>query len=124
MLPCPALPDHTLICPLVPACPQACSQFILGCWVQVYADLRRESAISHGMPIAVRHLESIIRMSEAHARMHLREYVNDNDVDMAIRCVFRLAACVSTCSDGKVHLTSVGIQHFCTYIVLPGLGQR
>eukprot|EP00884_Botryococcus_braunii_P021098 jgi/Botrbrau1/7672/Bobra.0159s0114.1 len=52
---------------------------------QVYADLRKESAISHGMPIAVRHLESIIRMSEAHAAMHLREYVNDDDVDMAIR---------------------------------------
>ncbi len=53
--------------------------------LQVYADLRRESAISHGMPIAVRHLESIIRMSEAHAAMHLREYVNSDDVDMAIR---------------------------------------
>ena len=37
------------------------------------------------MPIAVRHLESIIRMSEAHAAMHLREYVNDQDVDTAIR---------------------------------------
>ena len=41
--------------------------------------------MSHGMPIAVRHLESIIRMSEAHATMHLRQYVNDDDVDTAIR---------------------------------------
>lgn len=57
------------------------------CWVgQVYTDLRKESAISHGMPIAVRHLESMIRMSEAHAAMHLREYVNDQDIDMAIKC--------------------------------------
>ncbi len=53
---------------------------------QVYAELRRESAISHGMPIAVRHLESMIRMAEAHAAMHLREYVNDDDIDTAIRC--------------------------------------
>ena len=53
--------------------------------MQVYAELRRESAISHGMPIAVRHLESIIRMSEAHAMMHLREYVNEDDVDTAIQ---------------------------------------
>ena len=53
--------------------------------VQVYAELRKESAVSHGMPIAVRHLESIIRMSEAHAAMHLRQYVNDDDVDTAIR---------------------------------------
>lgn len=37
------------------------------------------------MPIAVRHLESMIRMSEAHARMHLRQYVTQEDVDMAIR---------------------------------------
>mmetsp|Transcript_15174 Transcript_15174/g.45748 ORF Transcript_15174/g.45748 Transcript_15174/m.45748 type:complete len:886 (-) Transcript_15174:420-3077(-) len=51
----------------------------------VYTDLRKESAISHGMPIAVRHLESMIRMSEAHAAMHLREYVNDQDIDMAIK---------------------------------------
>ena len=56
---------------------------------QVYADLRRESAISHGMPIAVRHLESMIRMAEAHAAMHLREYVNDDDIDTAIRCAYR-----------------------------------
>jgi len=25
-------------------------------------------------------------MSEAHAAMHLRQYVNDDDVDTAIRC--------------------------------------
>ena len=33
----------------------------------------------------VRHVESIIRMSEAHAKMHLRDYVRDEDVNMAIR---------------------------------------
>jgi len=38
-----------------------------------------------GVPIAVRHIESMIRMSEAHARMHLRSYVTQEDVDMAIR---------------------------------------
>ena len=54
---------------------------------RVYAELRRESEYSQGMPIAVRHLESIIRMSEAHARMHLREYVIDDDIDTAIRCM-------------------------------------
>lgn len=52
---------------------------------QVYSQLRQESAVCHGMPIAVRHLESIIRMAEAHARMHLREYVSEDDVDTAIR---------------------------------------
>lgn len=33
----------------------------------------------------MRHIESIIRIAEAHARMHLRESVEDYDVDMAIR---------------------------------------
>lgn len=53
--------------------------------LQVYATLRKEAAVSHGMPVAVRHLESMIRMSEASAMMHLREYVNEQDVDSAIR---------------------------------------
>ena len=37
-----------------------------------YAELRQESVQAGGVPIAVRHIESIIRMSEAHARMFLR----------------------------------------------------
>ena len=37
------------------------------------------------IPITVRHIESIIRIAESHARMHLREYVHSDDVDMAIR---------------------------------------
>ncbi len=37
------------------------------------------------IPITVRHVESIIRIAEANARMHLREYVHGEDVDMAIR---------------------------------------
>ncbi|KAE9596032.1 putative DNA helicase [Lupinus albus] len=51
----------------------------------VYAELRRESSHGQGVPIAVRHIESMIRMSEAHARMHLRQHVIQDDVDMAIR---------------------------------------
>ena len=37
------------------------------------------------VPITVRHIESLIRIAEANARMHLREYVHDDDVNMAIR---------------------------------------
>ena len=55
--------------------------------LQVYAELRRESSVTHGMPIAVRHLESMIRMAEARATMHLREYVSDADIDCAVRSV-------------------------------------
>ncbi|KAJ9060897.1 MCM DNA helicase complex subunit [Entomophthora muscae] len=51
---------------------------------KLYDDLRRESAHCGGMTITVRHLESMIRMSEAHARMHLRDFVRTDDTDMAI----------------------------------------
>jgi len=53
----------------------------------LYADLRKQSALSGGVPIAVRHIESIMRMSEASAKMHLREFVRQDDVDTAIKVV-------------------------------------
>ena len=49
-----------------------------------YADIRRESTLVCGMSIAVRHIESVLRMSEAHAKMHLRDYVRLDDIDQAI----------------------------------------
>ena len=52
---------------------------------QAYAKMRKEAAVSQGMPVAVRHLEAMIRMAEAHAAMHLREYVNAEDIDLAIK---------------------------------------
>lgn len=41
-------------------------------------------ALSTQIPVAVRHLNSIIRMSEAHAKMHMRDHVRDDDVNVAI----------------------------------------
>jgi len=49
-----------------------------------YADIRRESNVVGGIPIAVRHIESVLRMAEAHAKMHLRDYVRSDDIDHAI----------------------------------------
>lgn len=54
---------------------------------RLYIELRKESMGSGGMPIAVRHLESIIRLAEAHARLHLRESVKDEDLNRAIGVV-------------------------------------
>lgn len=51
---------------------------------QFYADIRRESNIVGGIPIAVRHIESVLRMSEAYAKIHLRDYVRSEDIDFAI----------------------------------------
>lgn len=52
---------------------------------RVYAELRRESVTREGMPVAVRHVESVVRMAEAHAAMHLRESVSDDDLSAAIK---------------------------------------
>ncbi|CAG8645726.1 5426_t:CDS:10, partial [Acaulospora colombiana] len=70
---------------------------------RLFADLRRESLATGSFPITVRHLESMIRwvlprmnspqcfiylhqssMAEASAKIHLREYVRADDVDLAI----------------------------------------
>jgi DNA replication licensing factor MCM2 len=51
---------------------------------QFYADIRKYSTQVGGIPISVRHIESMLWMSEAHAKMHLREYVSKQDVDIAI----------------------------------------
>ncbi|KAM6946629.1 DNA replication licensing factor MCM2 isoform 2-T2 [Lycodopsis pacificus] len=51
----------------------------------IYSDLRKESMATGSIPITVRHIESMIRMAEAHAKMHLRDYVLEDDVNMAIR---------------------------------------
>jgi DNA replication licensing factor MCM2 len=50
-----------------------------------YAQLRRASQHTGAVPIAVRHIESLFRMSEAYARMHLRDNVTNDDLDFAIR---------------------------------------
>lgn len=52
--------------------------------VNFYKDLRRESFSGGGIPISVRNLESLFRLSEACARLHLRDLVRDDDLNTAI----------------------------------------
>lgn len=47
--------------------------------------MKNDLQITGSLPITVRHVESMVRMAEAHARMHLREHVLEDDVNMAIR---------------------------------------
>lgn len=51
----------------------------------LYVELREQAMRTGGIPITVRHVESIVRLAEAHAKMHLRQVVNQDDVNMAIR---------------------------------------
>merc|ERR1719175_137886 len=52
---------------------------------KMYSDLRRESMQTGSIPITARHIESMIRIAEAHAKIHLREFVSEDDVNMAMR---------------------------------------
>lgn len=54
---------------------------------RLYSHLRKESLATGSIPITARHIESIIRCSEAHARLHLRAFVSSTDVDFAIRVI-------------------------------------
>ncbi|XP_065853028.1 DNA replication licensing factor MCM2 [Euphorbia lathyris] len=80
---------------------------------QVYAELRRESSHGQGVPIAVRHIESMIRTSEAHARMHLRHHVTEEDVDMAIRVL--LNSFISTQKYGVQRALQKSFRKYITY---------
>ncbi|CAG9318679.1 MCM2 [Blepharisma stoltei] len=52
--------------------------------VRFYSELRQESQKSGGIAITVRHIESLLRIAEANARMHLRDHVREDDIDIAI----------------------------------------
>jgi DNA replication licensing factor MCM2 len=74
---------------------------------KLYADLRKESLSSGSIPITVRHIESIVRMAEASAKMHLREHVRSDDIDMAIRVCLESFVSAQKYSVMK-HLKKVG----------------
>lgn len=52
--------------------------------IDLYTRLRKEANLSGGIQITSRQIESLIRMAEAHAKMHLRDYVQTIDIDIAI----------------------------------------
>lgn len=52
---------------------------------QLYQDLRAVSLATGAVPVTVRHLESIVRLSQAFARMRLSQQVIPQDVTRAIR---------------------------------------
>ena len=51
---------------------------------RLFADMRRESLATGAYPITVRHLEAIMRISEAFSKMRLSDYCSSQDIDRAI----------------------------------------
>ena len=85
---------------------------------KLYADLRKESLRTGSIPITVRHIESIIRIAEAHARMHLREYVHNDDVDIAIRVM------LESFIDTQKYSVMRNMRKVCTYVCVYGLAGK
>ncbi|KAK7870011.1 hypothetical protein R5R35_011978 [Gryllus longicercus] len=80
---------------------------------KLYSQLRQESLATGSLPITVRHIESMIRMAEAHARMHLRDYVQEDDVNMAIRMM--LESFVETQKYSVMKTMRTTFQKYLTY---------
>eukprot|EP00049_Salpingoeca_infusionum_P008284 m.134972 g.134972 ORF g.134972 m.134972 type:complete len:898 (-) comp13970_c0_seq1:215-2908(-) len=80
---------------------------------QLYAQLRQESQRTGSVPITVRYIESMIRIAEAHARMHLRKEVRSDDVNMAIRVV--LTSFIETQKHSVMRTMKRTFQKFITY---------
>jgi DNA replication licensing factor MCM2 len=76
---------------------------------KAYVILRKGSSVFAGIPIAVRHLESMIRIAEAHARLNLRENVTPNDVDLAIKMM--VESYISTQSSRVQKLLRLKFRH-------------
>lgn len=49
-----------------------------------YKDIRQESFRSGGAPMTVRHIDGMVRLAEANAKLELRNFVTSQDVDNAI----------------------------------------
>merc|ERR550525_962670 len=78
---------------------------------KMYSDLRRESMQTGSIPITVRHIESMIRVAEAHAKMHLREFVSEDDVNMAMRVMLE-----SFIDTQKFSVMKTMKKHFARYL--------
>ncbi|KAL8273445.1 hypothetical protein Esti_002632 [Eimeria stiedai] len=70
---------HPILDPSLPSLSAKLSSF--------YAKLRKRAATSGGLPLTLRHVESLLRISEANAKMRLSPTVSLMDVEFAIAAV-------------------------------------
>ncbi|KAL8427523.1 hypothetical protein ACSSS7_007677 [Eimeria intestinalis] len=70
---------HPILDPSLPSLSAKLSSF--------YAKLRKRAAASGGLPLTLRHVESLLRISEANAKMRLSPTVSLMDVEFAIAAI-------------------------------------
>lgn len=77
--------SHHFCCIFVACFFLASVSFFFVSFSRSYGELRKASMVGGGVPMGVRYLESIVRIAEAHARMHLRDHVREEDTNVAIK---------------------------------------
>ena len=80
---------------------------------KMYTDLRKESMATGSVAITVRHIESVIRIAESNAKMHLREFVHEDDVNMAMRVM--LESFIDTQKYSVMKTMKRRFAHYLTY---------
>mmetsp|Transcript_816 Transcript_816/g.1812 ORF Transcript_816/g.1812 Transcript_816/m.1812 type:complete len:891 (+) Transcript_816:14-2686(+) len=76
-----------------------------------YKDIRKEAFRSGGAPMTARHVESIVRMAEANARLELRQHVTSKDLDNAIAMMLE-----SFIQSQKYQIAEELRKHFSRYV--------
>lgn len=79
----------------------------------IYAEMRQKAEEGGGFPICMRHVESAMRLAEASARLHLREYVHDSDLNLAIRII--LESFIGTHKFSTARILQKHFERFLTY---------
>ena len=79
----------------------------------IYAEMRQKAEEDGGFPICMRHVESAMRLAEASARLHLREYVHDSDLNLAIRII--LESFIGTHKFSTARILQKHFERFLTY---------
>lgn len=79
----------------------------------IYAEMRQKAEEGGGFPICMRHVESAMRLAEACARLHLREYVHDSDLNLAIRII--LESFIGTHKFSTARILQKHFERFLTY---------
>eukprot|EP01034_Spumella_vulgaris_P023027 gene23027-29215_t len=69
---------------------------------RLYLTMRSEASLGNSMPVTTRHLESLIRLSQARARIELREEVTEEDANDVVQLLQESLLEVFTAESGQI----------------------
>jgi DNA replication licensing factor MCM2 len=81
--------------------------------VKVYQEMRQASNETASIPVTARDLDSLVRIAQAYARMHLRNEVEDSDMAMAFRVT--LSSLIDTQRQSNARAMRLKFQPYLAY---------